>query len=68
MIDTSDSHIRDTDIVVLNKYTGNFVDFRLSPIGEIVLISPNEVDSELSCIVTTWGNIYNKNLEKGKSK
>lgn len=66
MFDTTDSHVRDSEIVVLNIYTGNFVEYRLNEDGEVIIISTDLVDTQDTCIVTTWGNIYEKNLVKGK--
>jgi hypothetical protein len=66
MVDFTDSHENDSELVVLNIYTGNFVDYELSEFGEVILRSFDPVDKQDSCILTTWKNIYNNNLQKGK--
>ena len=52
-------------LVIYNKATRDFVPYRIDPLtGEVVIKSPNPKDSDLNCIVTTWENIYQRNLEK----
>jgi hypothetical protein len=52
------------DTVVFNVKTKTFVDFRYRKNGEIELNSTDPRDNDLDCIVTTWANIYGKNIKK----
>ena len=52
------------DIVIFNTITKNFVPFRVNgKTGEIIITSKDDKDTDLNCIVTTWDNIYRRNLE-----
>lgn len=53
-----------SDTIVFNTVTRNFVPYRVnSKTGEIIITSKDDRDTDLNCIVTTWDNIYRKNLE-----
>jgi hypothetical protein len=62
-----DENRNDNDILVFNKYTRNFVPYRINQkTGEIIITSDDVKDTDITCIVTTWNNIYLKNLNKRK--
>jgi hypothetical protein len=51
---------------VVNKKTKNFVPYRIDKNGEIIIVSTDPIDTEENCVVTTWSNITQKNLERKK--
>lgn len=53
-------------ITVINKKTKNFVPYRIDKNGEIIIVSTDPIDTEENCVVTTWSNITQKNLERKK--
>jgi hypothetical protein len=51
-------------LTVINKKTRNFVPYRINKQGEIVIVSTDPIDTEENCVVTTWSNITQKNMER----
>jgi hypothetical protein len=56
----------DFPLTIINKKTRNFVPYRINKQGEIVIVSTDPMDTEENCVVTTWSNITQKNLERKK--
>jgi predicted SnoaL-like aldol condensation-catalyzing enzyme len=52
------------NVVVVDSDTGDFVPFRLEKSGEIRIVSTNILHTVDNCIVTTWENITQKNMER----
>jgi len=60
-----DQNYNDNDIIIFNRYTKNFVAYRTNKkTGEIIITSDDDRDTDQTCIVTTWKNIYLNNLNK----
>lgn len=53
-----------TTAVVINKFSRKFVPFKLGEYGEIIITSYDERDTDESCYVTTWNNIYLANVKR----
>jgi phosphorylcholine metabolism protein LicD len=52
------------NMIIINKYTREFVPYKIGEKGEIIITSSRPQDNDETCIVTTWDEITKKNLER----